>query len=67
MRTLHAEGITGKGIGVAIIDQTLLVDHREYKDRLRVYEEAEDITGGWMEVQMHGPAVASIAVGKSVA
>jgi hypothetical protein len=38
----------------------------EYKDRLRVYEEAEDITGVWMEAQMHGPAVASIAVGRSV-
>ena len=66
MRSLHAEGITGKGIGIAIIDQTLLVDHMEYKDRIRAYEEAEDITGGWREVQMHGPAVASLAVGKSV-
>ena len=66
LQTLHEQGITGKGIGIAIIDQTLLVDHIEYKDRIRVYEEAEDITGGWMQVQMHGPAVASIAVGKSV-
>jgi subtilisin family serine protease len=66
MRALHEQGITGRGIGIAIIDQTLLVDHMEYKDRLRVYEEAEDITGVWMEAQMHGPAVASIAVGRSV-
>lgn len=66
MRDLHEQGLTGKGIGIAIIDQTLLVDHTEYKDRIRVYQEAEDITGGWLEVQMHGPAVASIAVGKSV-
>jgi hypothetical protein len=66
MRTLHEQDLTGKGIGVAIIDQTLLVDHVEYKDRIRVYEEAEDITGGWTNVQMHGPAVASIAVGTSV-
>jgi hypothetical protein len=63
---LHDQGIDGKGIGIAIIDQTLLVDHIEYKDRIRVYEEAEDVTGGWLEVQMHGPAVASIAVGKTV-
>lgn len=66
MRTLHDEGITGKGVGIAIIDQTLLVDHIEYKDRLRVYEEAEDITDGWIRAQMHGPAVASIAVGKTI-
>jgi hypothetical protein len=66
IRALHDQGITGKGVGIAIIDQTLLVDHIEYEDRIRVYEEAEDITGGWREVQMHGPAVASIAVGKTV-
>jgi hypothetical protein len=66
IRQLHEQGITGKGVGLAIIDQTLLVDHSEYKERIRVYEEASDITGGWREVQMHGPAVASIAAGKSV-
>jgi subtilisin family serine protease len=66
IRALHEQGITGNGVGIAIIDQTLLVDHIEYKDRIRMYEEAEDITGGWREVQMHGPAVASIAVGKTV-
>jgi len=66
IRTLHEEGITGKGIGIAIIDQTLLVDHIEYKDRIRVYEEAEDITDGWLQTQMHGPAVASIAVGRTI-
>jgi len=66
MHTLHDEGITGKGVGIAIIDQTLLVDHIEYKDRIRIYEEAEDITDGWIRAQMHGPAVASIAVGKTI-
>lgn len=29
----------GIGIGIAIIDQSLLTDHVEYKDRLRLYEE----------------------------
>lgn len=60
---LHQQGITGKGIGVAIIDQGLLVDHFEYRDRLRLYEE---IHCGDNQAQMHGPAVASIAVGKTV-
>ncbi|HEX2997025.1 MAG TPA: S8 family serine peptidase [Anaerolineales bacterium] len=63
VRALHSQGITGRGIGVAIIDQTLLVDHVEYKDRIQVYEEAEDVKD---EASMHGPAVASIAAGKSV-
>ena len=66
MESLHAEGVTGKGVGIAIIDQTLLVDHQEYADRIRLYEETEDIQGGWMMASMHGPAVASIAAGKTV-
>jgi hypothetical protein len=66
IHALHAQGIDGQGVGIAIIDQTLLVDHIEYRDRIRLYEEADDIKDGWLEVQMHGPAVASIAVGISV-
>ena len=64
IRALHDQGITGKGVGIAIIDQPLLVDHQEYKDRLQVYEEINILpnTGA----TMHGPAVASIAAGKTV-
>jgi hypothetical protein len=65
MRALHEQGITGKGVGIAIIDGTLLVDHIEYKDRVRVYEEPESRDRG-MYARMHGPAVASIAVGKTI-
>lgn len=63
IRALHKAGITGKSVGVAIIDQGLLVDHVEYKGQLRLYEEihcSDDVA------QMHGAAVASIAVGKNV-
>jgi hypothetical protein len=63
LRTLHKKGITGRGIGIAIIDQGLLVDHVEYKDRLKLYEE---IHSADVNSSMHGPAVASIAVGKNV-
>jgi len=66
VRRLHAQGITGRNVGIAIIDQTLLVDHQQYVDRVQVYEETDDIRGGWLEPQMHGPAVASIAVGQTV-
>lgn len=66
IRALHEQGITGKGISIAIIDQTLLVDHIEYKDRLLLYEEMQDLREVGPQARMHGGAVASIAVGKSV-
>ena len=66
VRSLHARGITGKNVGIAIIDQTLLVDHQEYSSQLRLYEETDDIVGAWKRSQMHGAAVASIAVGRTV-
>lgn len=64
VRSLHERGITGKGVGIAILDQTLLVDHSEFKDQLKYYNEHrvnED-----EPASLHGAAVASIAVGKSV-
>jgi hypothetical protein len=63
LRELHAQGITGQGIGVAILDQPLIVDHVEYGERLKHYEERLVSTP---HAHMHGPAVASIAVGKNV-
>jgi hypothetical protein len=66
VRQLHQQGITGKGVSIAIIDQALLVDHVEYADRLQLYEEAGEVAGWQEEAQMHAPAVASIAVGKTV-
>ena len=65
IRKLHEAGITGKGVGIAIIDQTLLVDHQEYVDRIQFYEETDNITGYLLNPLMHGAAVASIAVGKT--
>ncbi len=63
VRDLHKKGITGKGVGLAIIDQGLLVGHVEYKDQLKMYEEIHCVDE---QAAMHGPAVASIAVGKTV-
>jgi hypothetical protein len=62
IRALHAKGVTGWGVGIAIIDYTLLVDHREYSDHLRLYEEINAQSTG----SVHGTAVAAIAVGKTV-
>ncbi len=64
LRELHAKGITGKGVGIAIIDQTLLVEHQEYADRLRLYQEYHNAAKD--SASMHGPAVSSIALGKTV-
>jgi hypothetical protein len=66
VRSLHARGITGKGIGIAIIDMPLLVDHQEYNEQLRLYEELYFYEEAYQQpAQMHGPQVASIAVGRT--
>ncbi|MBI5351439.1 MAG: S8/S53 family peptidase [Chloroflexi bacterium] len=65
IRELHNKGITGKGVGIAIIDATLLVDHQEYVNQLKLYEETWEVQ--WLDsMSIHGAAVASIAVGKTV-
>lgn len=64
VRALHARGITGRGVGIAIVDQPLLIDHEEFGDRIRLYEEINLLP--FTPAQMHGPAVASIAAGKTV-
>lgn len=62
IRALHKEDITGKGVNVAIIDQPLLLEHEEYKDKIVKYTEIDCEDAG---PQMHGPAVASILVGEN--
>jgi hypothetical protein len=63
IRALHEQGINGKGIAIAIVDQPLLVDHQEYKDRIRLYEEINVLPES--KAAMHGAAVTSIAAGKT--
>ena len=62
LRELHKKGIDGKGVGIAIIDQPLVRDHIEYRDAIKSYE-LIGVEG--VPPQMHGPAVASIAVGEN--
>jgi len=62
IRSLHQQGIDGRGVGIAIIDQPLLKDHIEYADRIVQYE-AIDVQG--IPPQMHGPPVCSIALGQT--
>lgn len=60
IRELHNEGITGKGVNVAIIDQPLTPDHPEFKGKIAAYYDAG--CNGSI-ISMHGPAVASLLVG----
>jgi hypothetical protein len=62
IRMLHKQGVDGQGVGIAIIDQPLLKEHIEFADRI-VHYEGIDVEG--VPVQMHGPPVCSIAVGKT--
>lgn len=61
IRALHQQGIDGTGVGIAIIDQALLTGHEQYKDNLMLYERVHCMDE---TAQMHGPAVASLAVGE---
>lgn len=65
IRKLHEEGITGKGINVAIIDQNLLLHHPEFDGKITEYYD----TGCLQEENngsMHAPAVTSILVGNTI-
>ena len=64
VRDLHEQGVTGKGVGIAIIDQGLFTGHEEYSDNLKSYELIH--CADQDESCMHGSGVSSIAVGKTV-
>ena len=61
IRRLHRQGITGKGVNVAIIDQPLYQDHPEFAGKIVAYHDV----GCGSESSMHGPAVTSLLVGKN--
>lgn len=65
VRALHEQGITGKGVNVAIIDQNLLLDHPEFEGKITAYYDTgceQDEDSG----SMHGPAVTSLLVGETI-
>ena len=62
LRQLHAAGVDGRGVRIAVIDQPMTPDHREFKDRIERYEMI-GVEG--VPPQMHGPPIASIAVGRT--
>ncbi len=62
LRDLHARGITGRGVGVALIDTPLLLGHEEYASRLRFYGE---VNAWGVPANFHGTLVTSILAGRT--
>jgi subtilisin family serine protease len=62
VRALHARGITGRGVGVAVLDTFLLASHTDFAGRLRWYDEIDAAPGE--AALWHGTATASIAAGR---
>lgn len=60
IKDLHNDGITGKGVNIAIIDGVLLKEHNEIKDRIVYYEDLVDNE----KVHYHGTLVTSVLCGK---
>lgn len=63
IRSLHKDGITGKGVAVAVIDDVLLPGHEEYRHALKFYEEIS-LTGD-EAASVTGCRQASLIVGKT--
>ena len=58
VRSIHEQGITGKGVSVAIIDMPMIDTHPEYKDKISEYT-------GQKRDSLHGPMVTSLLVGET--
>ena len=67
IRELHEQGINGEGVGIAILDQPLLLGHEEYTSRLIRYDATRSTSSGsrWLIPRMHGSPIVGIAVGKT--
>lgn len=63
IKEIHGEGIDGRGVNIAIVDSSILLNHKEYKDKIVSYELLHNLDD---TAQMHGTAVTSIAVGENV-
>lgn len=62
---LHAQGITGENVTVAIIDQPLLLGHPEYAGKIEKYHTI-GLTEKDRPGSMHGPAVTSLLTGDTI-
>ena len=65
IRQLHQQGITGRGVTIAIIDQNICLDNPEYANKIIEYYDV-GCNKPSNQSSMHGPAVASLLVGDSI-
>lgn len=65
IRDLHKQGITGKSVNVAIIDQNMLTDHPEFEDRIVAYFDS-GCNQPENEGSYHGASVMGILAGKTI-
>ena len=68
IRELHRQGITGKGVRVAIMDFPLFREHNEYRGRIaqvRLTNDKDPMSVDERQSSMHGAAVSSLLLGKS--
>ncbi len=64
VRALHAQGITGAGVHVGLIDMPLKLGHPEYAGQIVSYHYNGMEPGNNNMSSMHGPYVTSLLVGK---
>ncbi|HWQ54575.1 MAG TPA: S8 family serine peptidase [Bryobacteraceae bacterium] len=64
VRRLHKRGITGKGAGVALVDNLILASHQEFGGHVRLHEHINASPIG--DPDMHGSTVVSIAAGQTL-
>ena len=64
VRSIHEQGITGKGVNVAIIDEPfyMITGHPEYKDKIVEYVNMTDNN----RTSHHGALVTSLLAGKTI-
>lgn len=65
VRELHRQGITGRGVVVAVIDKPIRHQHQEFEDRIHYHEVFEGSDRGHSS-HFHGMACASILAGRTV-
>jgi hypothetical protein len=63
IRKIQKQGITGKGVSIAIIGSAILTNHQEYKNSLMLYDEVHCLD---KTATLTGCQAASVAVGQNV-
>lgn len=63
IKKLHEQGVTGENVGIGVVDYGLIINHEEYRDRLKLYDEVHYKA---KQAHFHGPSIASILVGKNL-